>query len=537
MARVQTNTVALLYAAESTHGTRAANYGATDNSYTQAEPNEISTFAADISTTAREPISNRLQRQKGAITDLAATVEFGADTTMAAMLEWLPAVVFGDWQNKDVRGTDGTGIDPSAVTATAFTVPAFGADATGARNYLKFPASGLIWCDGFANTANNGLRSVTTAAAATGTAITSAAVGGNNGNAQAALSTEASAPDDARVNMAGYRIAGAGSTTNWTYASATGRGTLTATETMVTAMKVALKKGQWVHLGSVKTRGGSSQNDVAGKSGFARYTGDGTTTTLLFDRVSEDIQVSSTNFASGSYLDVLYGDFLKNVTTTDDNYLDRAYTMALVSENLLDTSDGVEYALGSKIGPLAISFALNDKSTFTASFVSRDVEKAIAPGGANTDTKKEFKNAAYSTVADFARLRMDVDANGIDSDFKSLTLTLDPQISPENVIGQLGARYVNRGNLNVTAEAEVIFASSVIPNAIRDNATASFDCAISNDDGVLIFDVPSMTIGGGGRSYPANASVTITGTGEAFEDTAHASSIMISQFFVPLPTE
>ena len=536
MARVQTNEVTLGYAKETTAETAIA-FAA--NAFTATEPNEISSFGATITTVAREPISNRLQQQKGAVTNLEAAAEFSADVTMAAMLEWLPPAVFAKWQNEDVRE-----IDPSAATSTAFTVPAFKASDDGIQDYEKFPVSALIWSEGFGNAGNNGLRSVTTAATASGVSITSAAVAGNFGNAQAALTAE-TAPDDARVSLAGYRIAGAGSTTNWAYSSSTRRGTLTATSAMVTAMKTGLKKGQFVHLGSVKTRGGDIQNAVGSNHGFARYTGDGNTagTTLEFDRVSTDLRVTAgVNFASNTFLDVVYGDFLRNVNAGTALYDDASHTLALLSTDLYETAakdaaapHGVELARGAKIGPLALTFAVNDKATFTASFTARDVQPPAAT--AITDFDSEVGTTAYSTVADFARIRMDVDEDGITSDFTSLTLTIDPQISGESVLGTLGSRYVNRGNLLVTAEAEIIFAADVVPKAIRENSTASFDVAISNDNGVLIFDVPSMTIGGGTRSYPRNEAVKITATGGAFEDSEHASSIMISQFFVPIPTQ
>ena len=559
MAKVDTNTVSLLYREASTgdlEGVTTANqYGTANNAYTASEPNDISTFAADVTTTAREPISNRLQRQKGAITDVTASAEFTADTTMSAMLNWIPAAAFAEWQNKAHRdliidSDSGKGIS--------------GSNGSRVINFkvseqvipLAYAVNTLLWTEGFGNSGNNGLQEVKTVP----TAQTGTTIAIEDGD------TVAEASSGATVSVTGYRLAVA-ATTAWAWDSDTGQATLTSSAAHITAMLQVLKKGQVVHFGSVAKVGGAVQNamqrggtvmdSAAGNRfdsdgnpaadnksvwGLARYTGTTTSTTLVFDNVDPILQLSGSQ-ASGDVLkqstnmDIIYGDFLKNVATTDALYLDRTFSLALVSQNLLDTGDGVEYAAGSKIGPLAIEFALNDKSTFTASFVSRDVEAPQAPAGSNVTTKKETKNSAYSTVADFARLRLSVDTDSIYTDFKSLTVTLDPQISPENVLGKLGAQYVNRGNLNVTAEAEVIFASDVVPKAIRNNSTASFDCAIINDNGALIFDVPAMTIGGGGRSYPTNAAVTITATGDSFEDTDHGASIMVSQFYVPVPKD
>lgn len=555
MAKVDTNTVSLLYKREATPGTAEA---VGTETHVATEPNEIGGFGATIDTTAREPISNRLQRQKGAVTNLAAAADFSADVTMAAMIGdgtlasadadnlhhgWIGAAIFAKWQNRDVRD-----IAVTAITGqNSFTHGGFAAAASGTQDFEKLPEKALIWGRGFANPANNGLRSVTTAAAGGGTTLISAAITtGGAGGQQAALANAAASNGvtHGRVSLAGYRITGAGNSTAWQFSSSTRLGTLTAAAADITAIKNGLRVGQMIHIGSVKTIGGDIQNGVGTggqTAGFARYTGVSTTTTLVFDRVSPALQLTTAqNIAVNSFLDVVYGDFIKNVPTTDDLYDDATYTLALLSTDLfsdVDSSnpDGLEYAVGAKVGSLSLEFALNDKATFSASFVARDVEVPVKGNPGNQ--LEERANDAYSTVADFARLRMDVagDDDGISTDFKSLTLTMDPQISPENVIGKLGARYVNRGNLQVTAEAEVIFADDLIPRALRENTTASFDAAIANDDGVLIFDVPSMTIGGGGRSYPANAAVTITGTGDAFEDDDHGASIMISQFYVPIP--
>ena len=559
MAKVETNLVTLLYQKETEHGKRVNDYGGTDDTWTRTEPNEIGTFAADVSTVAREPISNKLQRQKGAISDLAASVEFGADATVSALLEWLPPVCFTEWQNADHRNNQVNSVVGDGGTTGTFEQGTDNVYTLEENNSIAYAASSLFWCRGFKDGANNGLR-VLGAAASDSAKVLAFNAGGVTGRGYGTtVSTDADGIGT--VDFAGYQLDVA-ATTAWAWNATSKRATLTTSAAHIAAMKQVLKKGQFVHFGAVATKGsntvinpiqrggtvGAGKNDGSADQaemwGWARYTGEETTTTLVFDRVSETMQMSGNTGGSSDVvkqsteISIIYCDFLKNVDTTDDLYNDTAYTLALVSDGLWNeagTEDGVEYALGSKIGPLAISLALNDKATFTASFVSQDITVPVQVTGTNTDTKDEEFNAAVSTVADIGRLRMDTDSDGIDTDFKSLTLTLDPQVSPENVLGKLGAKYINRGNMLATVEAEVIFASKLIPEAIRNNATASFDFALVNEDGGIIFDIPSMTVGGGGRSYPVNAAVTITGSGESFEDSAHDSSIMVSMVPVPIP--
>ena len=69
------------------------------------------------------------------------------------------------------------------------------------------------------------------------------------------------------------------------------------------------------------------------------------------------------------------------------------------------------------------------------------------------------ETAAFNTTADIARLRItDVDELRNHNRLQeSLTLNLSNNVSPEKVVGQLGAKYVNFGNFEVGLEAQLIF--------------------------------------------------------------------------------
>ena len=111
MAKVDSNTATLAYARETVPGTKAA------AAWRQLEPNEISTFGASITSTPREPISDKLQRRKGSVTDLDSTAAFGADITVDGLLDWLEAAIFARSANWDVRD-----LPVAAVVANGFTV-------------------------------------------------------------------------------------------------------------------------------------------------------------------------------------------------------------------------------------------------------------------------------------------------------------------------------------------------------------------------------------------------------------------------------
>lgn len=61
------------------------------------EPNEISTFGAEITTVARQPISKYRMAKKGTITDISSSVEFGQDTTVSLLLAMLEGGIYSRW--------------------------------------------------------------------------------------------------------------------------------------------------------------------------------------------------------------------------------------------------------------------------------------------------------------------------------------------------------------------------------------------------------------------------------------------------------
>ena len=520
MAKVDSNTATLAYARETVPGTKAA------AAWRQLEPNEISTFGASITSTPREPISDKLQRRKGSVTDLDSTAAFGADITVDGLLDWLEAAIFARSANWDVRD-----LPVAAVVANGFTVgdQFTGAAGTeGAARRAKIRMGGLIWADGFGD-AYDGLHLVTAHSA--------------GGNMEITVAGLAASAATGYVSLAGVRLPGK-ATAAWAWDAGTKRATLTYAAHGLDAAR-GLHLGQMVHFGSLSSAGGALQNGLTeaaleGRHGFARLV-DRTANTLVFDRVDDDLQANVSLVTPANLTDIVFGDFFRNVARSHDDYATFDHTLELAAPGLYDgppVADGYEYAVGQEIGSLVLTFPLTDKATMTVNFVGQDTEKPVRARQAGAPGAAPRRTAAFNTSADFARLRVsDVDELGLTTDFKSLGLTINPQTSPEKVLNKLGARFINRGNLLVDAEAQVIFSSPRVIEAIRDNETLSLEAIIGNEDGVFAIEIPSLTLGGGGREYPANAAVLINTTAESFEDETFETSIHVSFFPVPIPTD
>ena len=103
-------------------------------------------------------------------------------------------------------------------------------------------------------------------------------------------------------------------------------------------------------------------------------------------------------------------------------------------------------------------------------------------------------------------------------------------MSPEKILCNLGAQFMNFGNFEIDIEAQLIFNDSRVASAVRENRTMSMDFGLKNDDGAIFFDVPSLTLGGGDREFPVNETVLINTTAQAFLDPIINTSIGVSLF-------
>lgn len=515
MGRVLTNNVSLAYTIETALGTAGT-------TWFLLEPNSINNFGANISTVARSPISPNRQRRKGVVTDLDSAVEFEHDLTLSAFLDFIEGFCFATAVNADVvqsvSNVDGTNDE--------FDVSALSAAVAGKLEFSTTEFATLIYARGFTNAINNGLHQldadVMTAATAVG--VTTNLV-------------DETPPANAQIELAGLRLLNASTD----FAVAYSGTTLTITEqgTIVGFdwADYGLTVGQLVHIGSPDGSGGvqnALQDSVADDTyGYARVTAIAAQV-LTLDKADTTLQVASPT--SDATVDILFGQFIRNVAVTSSEYLERSFQFEVTWDNLDGSSgnDEYEYAIGNYCNQATFNLPLTDKAVVTFGFVGTDTESPVTnasrKSGASSATSP-VSTAAFNTSSDIARLRLqDVDESGLSTYFKSLSLTLNNNVSPEKVLGTLGAAFINTGNFEVDIEAQLVFTDGVVVNRIRDNTTVSMDFIIDNDDGAIAVDIPAMTLGGGGRDLPVNESVLINTTAQAFEDPTLGTSIGVSVF-------
>lgn len=500
MGRVVTNFEAISFAREASLGVLP---GAPQ--WYEVEPNSINKFGNTIGTTARSPISKVRARRKGVVTDLDSGVEFEADLTLTHLRDFVECFCFARAIGPDSFLT-------SAVAAGGFTVPAVSAGASGRLIYSGGGAKSLIYSRGFATPANNGLKVLAAAVAPGAVSITAAGL----------VNEAPAATDLVEVAIAGIRAAAGDLAVD-------AQGNITSVALDFTTL--GLSVGQSIHVGGV---------DVLNR--FATAANFGLARLLVIAAHKLTLEKRDNAFvaeaAPAGSVDLLFGQFVRNVPVDHADFLQPSTQFELSSPNLMaGGATGYEYALGNWCDSLSIALPLSGKATMTVGFVGTNTtDPATSRALAAANAKVGGQTEAFGTSSDIARLRVqEVDETGLSTDFKSATFTLSNNVAGEKVLGVLGPKYLNAGNIECDLESQMLFTDPAVITAIRYNRTTGIDFALENGDGGVLFDMPTGVLTGGNRDYPANQSVAVNTTFQAFESPGSGGFSLGVSFFPVLP--
>jgi hypothetical protein len=501
MGRVITNAISLSRAREASLGVLPGS-----PAWREVEPNDISNFGTTISRTTRTPISKARARRKGSVSDLDSGVEFTSDLTLDILRQTAEEFCFA-------RAVGGDVFTPSAGTSGAYTVPAVSAGQAGRLRYGASAAKTLFYARGFDTDANNGLKVLGATVATSATTITITGI----------VAETVGATQYVELAVAGVR-------------GATGDLQIDANGDLISTVldftTLGLVKGQVIHIGGVDVLNQFAETE---NFGFARARQIATHKITLEKREQPFVADTGASIA----VDILFGQFVRNVDVDHADFLEASVQWELASPNLNSGGQTMfEYAVGNYCDAISIKLPLSDKATITTGYVGQDTTDPTLVRATNAaNAKLGDETEAFGTSSDLARLRIqDVDEDGLTTDFKTITFTLTNNVAGEKVLAHLGPRYLNAGNIEADIESQMIFTSAAVPAAIRANATLGFDFALRNDDGGVVFDLPTGTLDGGKREFPANQSVLISGKFAAHQEAALDFSIGIS-FFPVLPAD
>lgn len=508
MGRVLTNSETLNYSVEASPGVLEGS-----PAWKQLEPNAINSFGVTTSKTERNPISKSRQRRKGKTTDLDSGAELDADLTMDHFKDFIEGFMFSKAIGPDI-------LVPTAVTGTDYTVAGISAGTAGRLLYGASAAKSLLFARGFKTAANNGLKVLGAAEAGGSTAITISGL----------VAETIDSTQQVELAIAGVRGAAGDLEID-------SNGDLISTALDFTTL--GLSVGQAIHVGGIDV---ANQFFETENSGFAELEAIAQNKLTLKNRdqafVTDDGTVDNSGGA-GVLVDILFGQYIRNVDIGAGDYIERTYQFELVSPNLgAGGATNYEYSIGNYANTMSINIPLTDKATVTFGFTGLDtlVPTAVRASGA-VNAKLPNETDAFSTAIDIARLRLaDLDEEGLTTDFKSITLTLNNGAEGEKVLGKLGPKYINVANFLADVESQMLFTNPAIIERIRCNRDLQWDLILRNTDGGVRLSIPIMTLDGGDREYPANQSVLINATGQAYKDPVLGISLGVS-FFPVLPSE
>ena len=499
MSKVSANKVSLAVAKEETLGVLP-----TTPLWKLLEPNSIGSFGASISTTARNPISKDRQRKKGTVTDLDSTVEFEGDLTMEHVIDFLAAFCFAVPNGPEVWGLQET----DTITGVDGTTHDYDVSANG-----DLAEGTIIYARGFTNSDNNGLKVVDGTATTTAIAV------------EETLIVEASPPDNARVEVCGFEGAAGDLEIDASF---------NLISTVLDFTTLDLTVGQVIWIGGVETVNRFALDISASVNrGWARVTAIAANQ-LTLDKKSSTYQADA---GTAKEIHIYFGRFIRNVSVDDADFDEASYQFELTLPDLESVGvDCYEYAKGNYCNSISLNLALADKAMCTFGFAGIDTEPPGTARATGAATPLEAaQTVAFNTSADIARLRLtEVDETGLSTYFKSMSLTLSNNCSPEKALGTLGAVFMNVGNFDVDIESQMLFTNKAVAEAVRDNTTVSMDFSLRNDDGGIFIDLPALTIGGGDKEFPENETVLINTPCMAFADPTLDISIGVSLFpYVP----
>lgn len=471
------------------------------------EPNGYDDFGGSVATVARNPINAGRQRKKGVVTDLDAAGGFSSDLTQTNLKRLMQGFMFADIREKATT----TPMNGAAIAIT--NVDGTGEDYEAASGLDAFTPGELVYAFGFAEAANNGLKTVATAAAA------SLAVNED-------LVDEAAPPATAGIKAVG--VQGAAGDIDVDAA-----GSLPAlTSTILDFTTLGLIPGEWIYIG-----GDSATLAFVGaeNNGFARVNSIAANR-LEFDKTDATM---TTEASTTETIQLFFGEVLKN-ESDPANQVRRSYQL---ERQLGNDGNGTqsEYLVGAVPGEFTLNVQQADKITIDLSFVAIDAEQRTGLTGIKSGSRPTLEEApAFNTSSDFSRVKLslvsDADSNpsplfAFVTDF---TLAINNNVSPNKAVGVLGAFDVTAGTFEVGGAITAYFADTVATQAVRNNSDVTQDFVIAKDNAGILFDVGLIALGDGRANVEQDQAITlpleVAAAVNKFDHT------LLVQFFDYLPT-
>lgn len=495
---VDSNTVGLAIAEESSLQTLPGT-----PVFYELAPNSFSNFGADYKTVARNPIKKDRQRKKGVVVDMDANGAFDMDVTDSITSRLLQGFFFADARQKaSTKPMNGTQVVLTAATASDKSVSA-------ASGLTVFKAKDRVLLSGFANAANNGVKTVATATATKLTFVE-------------AMVDEAPTAN-AVVDCVGYAAAAGDLTLT------TGTEVQYLNSTALNFTTLGLTVGEYIFIGGDTT----ASTFATVIPGYARISAI-TATRLTFD---DTTFTAASDTGAGKTIELYFGTVLRN---EKDAALIKRRSYHL--ERQLG-SDGAgaqaEYLKGAIANEFTLNLSEASKIDANLSYIALGHSVRSTGEGALAGTRIASVNEdAYNTSTNIFRtkvyMKKVLNAPAMYGWASELKLSIKNGIKANKALAVLGGFEATAGSFEVSANLEVYFSSVTALLATPANEDIQLNTILTKSNRGFIFDLPKCCVSGGQPKVDKDNPIKVSLTLDAGE--CDAGYTLMNIYFPYLPT-
>ena len=427
------------------------------------EPNEYNDFGGEPTLLARRPINSSRQRKKGSIVDLAAKGGFNQDFTNDNSQMLVSGFMYANYREKQND-------NPTAVSATGYVVP----DET-----LYF-ANMLILASGFTNSANNGLKLVTSVDA------------GTHEVRVAGLAVEGSPPAAAKILLVGIQ-GGAGNL------DVDASGALPhITSAVIDVSSLDLVPGEFIFVGGDLT---ANKFVNGANNGVKRVR----STAPGYIAIDKSDAAMITEASTTETVRIFFGRCLKN------ELADLIVRQQFQIERQMGAPDTAapsqiqaEYVIGAYPNEFEMVVESADKINCNFSFIAITNEQRKSTDGIKAGTRVGVvESDAYNTSTDFSRIKLSLVSNTDEAPLPlfafltDFTLAIKNNVSLNKAVGSLGGFDATIGLFEVSCEINAYFTKVEALEAVRNNEDVTLDYFVVKDNRGFAVDMPLLALGGG----------------------------------------